>query len=490
MSNVFAGLPLPTLNGAGAGVDVSTMGAPKTIEVVGSFVGATIIVEASEDGGVTYGPVVVFQNVGGARVIDVVAQFMRVTVSGRKTTVPFSANCDVGAPMVTPMFAAISLPSGNGAGAATDVSLFGEIFTVVVGGTFSGAVVLIEISEDGTDYAPLKAFAGQGGLWSGIVTANWVRANVSGRKGPVPFTATAAFGAVQGGGGGVVIHDDTLHGDGTLLDPLGVVAPNQVDLTNGEAVSVPPGTPAYISAAATFMKAKADVAATGRVIGLTIAAIGAGSSGVVQTGGVLELTTAEWDAIAGTVGGLSFNVPYYLDAATAGKLTATPPSTTGQVVQQVIVGISPTQAKVDITVPEVLGSGNNIIRLTNNSGGPMIIGTPVYSSAADAMGNGIANNTAKSQVIGLVADTSVANGALGNVAVGGVLIATTAQWDAVAGTVGGLTFNTIYYLSPTVAGRLTSVAPTTLGQEVVQVITALSTTEARIAIQPPIFLST
>lgn len=130
-----------------------------------------------------------------------------------------------------------------------------------------------------------------------------------------------------------VVTNDTLVGDGTLASPLGVRAPNQADITNGELVSVPPGTPVYISGNDTFKKAKADSSTTTPVFGITDAAIGSAASGVVRTGGVITLTTAQWDAICGTVGGLTFNVPYYLSSATAGQLTATPPSTAGSVVQ-------------------------------------------------------------------------------------------------------------------------------------------------------------
>lgn len=202
MANVFANLPLPALNGAGVAVDVSTQGVPKTVEVVGSFRGATIAVEGSTDGGVTYAPICVFQDVGGKKVLDVVVDHMRVNVRGRKSVVPFSANCDVGAPEDAPVFASIAIPASNGAGAATDISAFGDTITIVCGGTFRGAVVAFEISEDGVDYAPLFSFAGQGGIKSAIVTASFVRARVSGRRSSAPFSATASVGGVQGGGGG------------------------------------------------------------------------------------------------------------------------------------------------------------------------------------------------------------------------------------------------------------------------------------------------
>jgi hypothetical protein len=158
------------------------------------------------------------------------------------------------------------------------------------------------------------------------------------------------------------------------------------------------------------------------------------------------------------------------------------------VIQQVIAAISPTTAVVKIDIPNVIGSGANIIQLRNDNVGSLIIGTPVYSDAGAGMDQGEANGSGKSTLVGLISDTSVATGAQGDVAVGGVLVATTVQWDAICGTSGGLASNTPYYLHPTTPGRLTATAPTTPGQEVVQVITALSSTEARIAITSPVLL--
>ena len=59
---------------------------------------------------------------------------------------------------------------------------------------------------------------------------------------------------------------------------------------------------------------------------------------------------------------------------------------------------------------------------------------------------------------------SISNGLSGVIATGGPLTASTAQWDAITGQVGGLTPNTRYYLDPTTAGKLTITAPITAGQ--------------------------
>lgn len=205
MANVFVNLPMPAFNGAGAAVDVSTMGGLKTIVVAGTFDEATIAVEISEEAaGPTqaWAPIAMFQSGDTRRLVRCAARYMRVNVSGRKTSLPFSANADVGANDAGALFATIAMPALNGPGAAVDVSALGGFSTFVVGGTFPGATIGIEGSEDGTDYAPICAFAGQGGQQSALVTANWVRANVAGRKVSLPFTATAAVGAINDASGG------------------------------------------------------------------------------------------------------------------------------------------------------------------------------------------------------------------------------------------------------------------------------------------------
>lgn len=132
-------------------------------------------------------------------------------------------------------------------------------------------------------------------------------------------------------------------------------------------------------------------------------------------------------------------------------------------------------------------SGVNEVIQTNDEASPIVIGAPVYNDAADGVKKAIATTSAASMVLGLVADTTISNGATGSIGVSGVLTATTAQWDAVAGTTGGLTFGTRYYLSAT-SGLITATAPSTVGQYVVEIGIALSTTELKINIQKRILL--
>lgn len=153
----------------------------------------------------------------------------------------------------------------------------------------------------------------------------------------------------------------------------------------------------------------------------------------------------------------------------------------------VMVGgeIQQLQAGDDIDAPI---SGTNNISLTNDESGSIVIGAPVYSDAASGVKKAKADAAGTSKVIGLVAQASITNATAGDIALSGALSATTTQWDAVAGTTGGLAFGTTYYLSAATAGQITSTAPSTTGQYVVEVGVALSTTVLRVAIKSRVLL--
>jgi len=125
----------------------------------------------------------------------------------------------------------------------------------------------------------------------------------------------------------------------------------------------------------------------------------------------------------------------------------------------------------------------------NDEATSIVCGTVVYNDAAGGVKKAQANAAATAKPVGLVAQVpSIANGVAGAISEQGILTLTTAQWDAVAGTTGGLAFNTKYYLDPATAGKLTSVAPTTVGQYVVELGQALSTTDFKINIQTSVLL--
>lgn len=128
-------------------------------------------------------------------------------------------------------------------------------------------------------------------------------------------------------------------------DTVGAIETGQVSQTS-DAIFIA-GQAVYTTTDDHVDKAKADASGTVPCIGLAMTAIGSGLAVQIQTNGVLTLTTGEWDALCGTTGGLTAGARYYLSAATAGLLTATPPSTVGQYVQPVIKALSTTEAVIN-----------------------------------------------------------------------------------------------------------------------------------------------
>jgi hypothetical protein len=130
-----------------------------------------------------------------------------------------------------------------------------------------------------------------------------------------------------------------------------------------------------------------------------------------------------------------------------------------------------------------------IITLTNDeSSDATVIGMPVYIDAADGCKQAKADAVGTFKAIALCRDTSVTAGQPGSFLTSGILSATTAQWDAIKGASGGLVAGTTYYLSAATKGLLTATAPGTVGQYVVEIGTALSTTELKVDIRPAILL--
>lgn len=138
-----------------------------------------------------------------------------------------------------------------------------------------------------------------------------------------------------------------------------------------------------------------------------------------------------------------------------------------------------------LTVPF---SGVDLITQTNDEAGAIVIGTPVYNDGNDTVKKAKADASGTSKCVGLVYDASITNGVAGSIATNGILTATTVQWDAVAGTTGGLTAGTYYFVSPATAGQLTATVTTTAGQYNVRVGMGISTTELKVDIKDRILL--
>ena len=138
---------------------------------------------------------------------------------------------------------------------------------------------------------------------------------------------------------------------------------------------------------------------------------------------------------------------------------------------------------VDAQVSEV-----DVVNQQNNNAAPIIIGSPTYNDGAGTVDLAQADAVATVEVLGLVKDPTIAAAASGAIQTDGILAATTAQWVVITGDAGGLTPGSVYYLDPDTAGNLTKTAPSAVGDFVVRIGKAISTTEMEISILQPIEL--
>lgn len=201
-SNVFVTLTPPVGNGSGAAVDVSSMGATKTI-AVGSSGGVyepITTVEVSQDG-ISFAPIASFQ--GRKEVtIAVACKYMRETISNFKDgSIP---TVGVGADDTDSSQTSLAVPAGSTEGAASVTSSLRQIKTVQVGGDFRGTVN-IQISDDGgVTYTTVMSF-NLPGVQTAMFTADHMRVSRSGvpQVSPgLPTVIVADAGPAGGGGSG------------------------------------------------------------------------------------------------------------------------------------------------------------------------------------------------------------------------------------------------------------------------------------------------
>lgn len=125
------------------------------------------------------------------------------------------------------------------------------------------------------------------------------------------------------------------------------------------------------------------------------------------------------------------------------------------------------------------------ITQTNGEAGAITVGMPVYSSGVDTVKKAKADAAGTVEVIGLVSTSSISGSGTGVIQTAGVL--TNADWTGVLGGA-ELTAGAPYFLDPSTAGKITASAPATVGQFVVFLGHAISTTKLVIEIKAPILL--
>jgi hypothetical protein len=177
MPNLFLDLPVPTSNADGAAVDVSSMGPTKTIAIGGTF-DATVNIEfATDAAGTDWAPAVTF-HAAGHQTVEVAAHWMRASTSAYKGGTP---NAAIGSSGTGASFVQIPAPPLSGAGAPVSTINLPGFKTVVVGGPFTGSVI-VEASEDGVKYFQVMTFY-KGGGQSATFYGAYARARASGGDG-------------------------------------------------------------------------------------------------------------------------------------------------------------------------------------------------------------------------------------------------------------------------------------------------------------------
>lgn len=142
---------------------------------------------------------------------------------------------------------------------------------------------------------------------------------------------------------------------GDTLNIVGFAGADLISLINDTAGTTVCGSPVYCDAAGGFKLGKADATGTSKIIGLQFdATILTTASGNIAVGGILTLTTTQWDAAFGTTGGLTFNTDYFLSDATAGDGSTTVPSTVGHLVVRLGRALSTTSLLLQIGQPILL----------------------------------------------------------------------------------------------------------------------------------------
>lgn len=160
---------------------------------------------------------------------------------------------------------------------------------------------------------------------------------ITGRQ-PVPSTQLSAT------------DQETIFGDGSGPNPLRATGLSVYDATlPGFTAAVAVGMPMFVKndGSGDVQPGRANATGTASVVGV-IAKFKDDGSPVLQVGGFLDLTVAQWDARTGLGGGLTPGSAYYLSSAAAGDITATAPSAGGTFRTQVGIAFTATKMLIQI----------------------------------------------------------------------------------------------------------------------------------------------
>jgi hypothetical protein len=186
-------LPVPSTNGSGAAVDVSALDVLKTVIIEGSLQ-ATVLLEISNDAGVTWAPWKTIQAKGTDFTLTapVVAEFMRATTKGYMVG---SAVCTVGSQTSQNTFVNVPVPTANGGGTPVAVDQYGSTWSAIFTfqGNFGGNLAL-EISQDGPTWSQVGRSLAASDYINLDVAAAWVRVFRRGYDSIIPGPAVVNLG--------------------------------------------------------------------------------------------------------------------------------------------------------------------------------------------------------------------------------------------------------------------------------------------------------
>ena len=150
----------------------------------------------------------------------------------------------------------------------------------------------------------------------------------------------------------LVLLDNLKTGELPVGDDLGLGSTQKTANFTSAAIA---GAPVYVDGAGSVDLANGAASGSSKVVGLAdAAAAGGGAPSTYQYSGPLTLTTGEWDAVAGTTGGLTAGLCYFLSDATPGRLLeegSTSGITTGDSVVNVGYAVSATELMLEIEKP-------------------------------------------------------------------------------------------------------------------------------------------
>jgi len=205
--NGFLALPVPAANGVAAATDVSTLAGERTYTIAGDFEigGGTIVIEASNDGGLTYQGIIVLNHPDVVMLQDA-SQFVRVRAQNFQGAVP-ALVIHVGGPLST-------VPSTFVANATTETQNEVDITIAKPVGTTEDDLMVMFYVGEGTNSDLTAGPAGWTQIFNGATTMDAgteqrldIWAKLAGPAEPANYTWTTIGNALRGLGAIVTYRD-------------------------------------------------------------------------------------------------------------------------------------------------------------------------------------------------------------------------------------------------------------------------------------------